>query len=55
VVYRGTPDHQEVALFKTKKVSDTGPYKLGISVSKKLVVFRDEGKKTEIVWMSPKN
>ena len=53
VLYRGTPDHQEATPFKTPSVSGKGPYKLGITASKRLAVFRDEGKKTEIVWMSP--
>ena len=53
VLYRGTPDTPEATPFKTPSVSGTGPYKLGITVSKRLAVFRGEGKKTEIVWMSP--
>jgi hypothetical protein len=53
VVYRGTPERHEVALWKSKAVSEPGTYKLGINVSKRLVIFREvNGTKREIVWMS---
>jgi hypothetical protein len=53
VVYRGTPDDPDVILWQSSKPSGPGPYKLGITASKRLAVFRGEGKKTEIVWRSP--
>jgi len=53
VIYRGTPGRPKLKIFETRSVSDTGPYKLGISVSKKLVVFREvEGEERKTVWMS---
>ena len=53
VIYRGTPDHPEATPFKTPSVSGPGPYILGITVSKKLVIAREvEGKKRETVWTS---
>jgi hypothetical protein len=53
VVYRGTPDNPDVILWQSSKPVGPGPYQLGITVSKRLAVFRDEGRKTEIVWRSP--
>jgi len=54
VVYRGTPGHPKLALWKSNKPSDTGTYKLGITASKRLIVFRElEGEKRKIVWRSP--
>ena len=53
VIYRGTPDHQEATLFKTPSVSGPGHYKFGITVSKKLVIFREAEGKRKIVWRSP--
>jgi hypothetical protein len=53
VIYRGTPGNRETTLFETPPVSGTGPYKLGITISRKLVIFRGEDeKKPEIVWTS---
>lgn len=53
VVYRGTPEHPEVALWKSKEMTESGPYQLGITAAKRLVVFRYEGKKIEIFWRNP--
>jgi hypothetical protein len=53
VIYRGTPGHNEAKLFETPPVSGSGPYELGITVSRKLVIIRktdDNG--SEIVWTS---
>lgn len=53
VLYRGTPENPEATPFKTPSVSGPGPYKLGITVSKKLVVYREvKGEKRKTVWMS---
>jgi hypothetical protein len=53
VTYRGTPDRPEATLWESRKPKDKGPYKLGITASRRLAVFRDEGKRPTIVWMSP--
>ncbi len=53
VIYREKPDHPRLKIYETRSVSGPGPYKLGVTASKRLVVFREEGKKTEIVWRSP--
>jgi hypothetical protein len=51
VIYRGTPDRPGAAPFRTPPVSGPGPYKLGITVSRKLVIVREvEGQESEIVW-----
>jgi hypothetical protein len=51
VIYRGTPGHPELALWKSKATPGPGTYRLGITASKRLVVFREvEGNKREIVW-----
>jgi len=55
VIYRGTPDHQEATLFKTPPVSDAGTYKLGITASKRLIIYREVDGKRKTVWMTPKN
>ena len=50
--WRLRPDNPKVKLYESPTVSGSGPFKLGITVSKKLVVFREaEGDKREIVWM----
>jgi hypothetical protein len=52
-INRGTPGNVEAELFSTPEVSGEGPYKFGITVSKKLVIYREaEGQDKEIVWMS---
>jgi hypothetical protein len=53
VVGRGTPDDPDVVLWQSGEVFGPGPYKLGITASRRLVVFRDRGKRTENVWKSP--
>ena len=51
MIYRGTPDHPELALWKSKAPSGPGTYKLGITASKRLVVFQEVGgKERKIVW-----
>ena len=53
VVYRSTPDNPQVILWQSSKVSETGPFKLGITASKRLVIFREVGDKRKIIWRSP--
>ncbi len=51
--YRAEPDKAEVKIFETPAVSGEGPFKLGITASKNLVVFRAvEGEAIRIVWKS---
>jgi hypothetical protein len=52
VIYRGTPGHNEAKLFETPPISGSGPYELGITVSRKLVIIRKSDDKSEIVWTS---
>jgi hypothetical protein len=53
ILNHGTPDHQEATPYLTPSVSGPGPYKLGITASKRLVIYSEvEGKKREKVWMS---
>jgi hypothetical protein len=53
VVYRGTPDNPDVILWESSKVSEPGPYKLGITASKRLVIYREVDGKRRTAWMSP--
>jgi hypothetical protein len=53
VVYREKPDRPRVIIYQTRSVYGTGPYKLGITSSRRLAVFRDDEKNAGIVWMSP--
>ena len=52
-IHREKPGRPKVIIYETRPVSGPGRFKLGITASRRLAVFRDEGKKTEIVWMSP--
>lgn len=49
--WRIRSDKPKVKLYQSNSVSGSGPYKLGITVSKKLVVFREVEGKREIVWI----
>ena len=51
-VHREKSGRPKVIIYKTRSVSDPGPYKLGITASRSLVVFRQDGNETEIVWRS---
>jgi hypothetical protein len=53
IIYRGTPEHPKISIYQTKKPKDEGSYKLGITVSKRLVVFSEIDGKRNTVWMSP--
>ena len=49
--WRIRPDNEKVKLYQSPNVSKSGAYKLGITVSKKMVVFREtDKKKREIIW-----
>jgi hypothetical protein len=49
--YRAEPGKPEVMIFQTPEVPGGGPYKLGITNSKQLVIFHEtEGGETRIVW-----
>jgi hypothetical protein len=43
VIYRGTPGNNEAKLYESPPVSGSGPYKLGITVSRKLVIIPAAG------------
>jgi hypothetical protein len=51
-IHREKPGRPKVIIYETRSVSGPGPFKLGITASRSLVVFRKDGKKTEIVWRS---
>ena len=53
VIYRTYPGKPKLKIYETNSVSEPGPYKFGITASRRLAVFRDEGNKTKIVWMTP--
>ncbi len=51
--WRMQPDGSKLKLYQSTQVSGNVPFKLGITVSKKLVIFRDKmGTEKEIVWIS---
>jgi hypothetical protein len=52
-IHREKPGRPKVIIYETRSVSGPGPFKLGITASRRLVIFREDGKKTEIVWRSP--
>jgi hypothetical protein len=54
-VHREKPGRPNVIIYETRPVSASGPFKLGITAFKNLVVFRENGKQVEIVWQSPAN
>jgi hypothetical protein len=52
-IYREKPDRPKLKIYETRSVSGPGPFKLGITASKRLVIFSQVGKKRRIVWRSP--
>lgn len=50
IIYRGNPGNNEAMLYSTPEVEGVGPYKLGITISRKLVIFREKKGRKEIVW-----
>ena len=51
-IHRKKQGRPEVVIYNTPPAKGPGPYKLGITASRSLVVFRDDGKTAEIVWRS---
>jgi hypothetical protein len=51
-IYRGTPGNIDAELYSTPQVEGEGPFKFGITISRKLVIFRENGGKVEVVWKS---
>ena len=51
--YRGMPDNPEVVIWESKNPEDKGPYQLGITASRRLVIFSEVGEKRKIIWRSP--
>ena len=53
-IYRQKSGRPKLKIYQTRSVSDLGPFKLGITASRRLVIFSEvEGKKRKIVWRSP--
>jgi hypothetical protein len=52
VVYRTYPGKPKLRIYETRSVSDPGPYQLGITSSKRLVVYREAEGKRKVVWKS---
>ena len=47
-VYRGTSGNPDAMLWESKTQSEQGPYQLGITAAKKLIIYREvEGKRNE--------
>ena len=53
VIYRYKPNHPKLKIYETRPTPGPGSYKLGITASGKLAVFREvEGDEKKIAWMS---
>ena len=52
-IYREKPGRPKVIIYETRSVSDPGTFKLGITASRRLVIFSEVGEKRKIVWRSP--
>jgi hypothetical protein len=51
ITYRGTPERQEATPYMTREVSGPGPFRLGITTGKRLVIYREpDGGGMDIVW-----
>ncbi|MFC2089454.1 Ig-like domain-containing protein [Bacteroidota bacterium] len=51
-LYREKKGRPTVTIYETPPVSGPGPFKLGMTASRSLIVFREEGENTKIVWRS---
>ncbi len=51
-ILREKADRPKVLIYQTPPVKGPGPFKLGVTASRQLVVFRQVGGKTQIVWRS---
>ena len=53
VVVHGTSDNPDVVLWQSGEVAGPGPYKIGVTASRRLAIIQGEGKNAEIAWKSP--
>ncbi len=53
ITYRGTPANAEVVLWDSPKARGSGPFKLGITRAKRLVIFSENGGNMEVTWRGP--
>ena len=52
-IYRGEPGNEEAELFSTPKQSTAGIYKFGITISRRLVIVREDSNgNVTTVWRS---
>ena len=47
------PGRPKLKMYETRSVSGRDPFKLGITASKRLVIFSEFGKKRKLAWRSP--
>ncbi len=52
-VYRGTPGNSDAMLWQSTKASGPGSYKLGITASKKLIIYSESEGKRRVKWKTP--
>ena len=52
-IYREKSGHPRVIVYETRSASEPGSYKLGVTASKRLAVFRENRNKNEFLWKSP--
>jgi hypothetical protein len=53
MLWREKPGPPRVKIYETPTVLGDGPFQLGITASRRLVVFQDEGNNKKIAWRSP--
>jgi len=51
-VYRGTPGNPDVILWQSGNTDGPGPYRLGITAARRLVLFNPEAGRDQVAWMS---
>ena len=51
-VHRQKEGGPKIIMYKTRPASGPGPFKLGITAARKLVIFRGDGENIDIVWRS---
>jgi len=52
-IYRKKPGRPKLKIYETRSVSGPGPFKLGITASRRLIIFTETGEKRKIIWRSP--
>jgi hypothetical protein len=52
-IHREKPGRPKVIIYETRSVSGPGPFKLGITASRRLAIFSEVAGKRKIVWRSP--